>query len=72
MVVQIRDQVVLVKLIKLFGMLLWYVSVPQQLPDDRAVLTFYQGVIVAMPGAGLAQLDVQLVQQLRHVVVNKL
>ena len=51
-------------------MTLGNMSMPQQLPDDGAILALYQGIVVTMPGAGLCQCDIQFVQQLGNLVVD--
>ena len=35
----------------------------EQLAHDMTVLAFHQGVVVAVPGAGLGELDTQFLQQ---------
>ena len=55
--------------VDLFGKQLRDVRVPQLFPHHRAVLGFYQGMIVGLPAAELGDLDAQLLQQYGDLVI---
>ncbi|PJA77836.1 MAG: hypothetical protein CO149_07335 [Nitrospirae bacterium CG_4_9_14_3_um_filter_51_5] len=59
-------EVVAMEGIELWRPLLGDVDVAQWLPNDRPVLTFHQGIVVAVPGAGCGQCDQQGVQPCNH------
>ncbi len=40
------------------------------LTHDGTVLTFHQGIVIAVPGPGFGQFDQELVKQLGDVLVN--
>ena len=46
------------------------VGMAEELAHDMAVLAFHQGVVVAVPGAGLGELDAQFLQQPGDPVVD--
>ena len=69
MEVDIGVQEVRPERVDLFSEQLRDVRIPQLFPHHRAVLGFRQGMIVGLPGAGLGDLDAQLLQQHGDLVI---
>ena len=63
MIVEVRIEVLVVKVIQPAGPALRNVGMAKELAHHVTVLAFHQGVVVAVPGAGLGELDAQLLQQ---------
>ena len=56
-------QITLVKRIHLVGIVLWNMRMTKLFPDNMAVFTFHQGIIVAVPRPGFSELYVQFFEQ---------
>jgi hypothetical protein len=72
MEVDVRVQVLPVKLIHRLGVLRVDVAIADVLANDGSVLGFHQPVVAGMVRPGLGLFDQQLLQQTRHVVVDEL
>ena len=63
MIVDVGIEVLAMKVIEQAGPALRDMGMAEQLAHDMTVLAFHQGVVVAVPGAGLGELDTQFLQQ---------
>ncbi len=71
-IVDVRVEVLAMEGIEQAGPALRDMGMAEELAHDMAVLAFHQGVVVAVPGAGLGELDTQFLQQPGDPVVDVL
>ena len=72
MVVDVRIEVPAVERVQWTGPASRDVGMAEQLAHHVAVLAFHQGIVVAVPGAGLGEFNAQLLQQPGDLFVDVL